>query len=100
MKTSSPTPSTSTAGHRSTGFRLTVAGLVSRTSSFSVQVFRIFSLNALLPSPDRAPILQLNPAQAPGPAAHSTSCSTLSVYRLKPSMLNLLVLLEIVTARL
>jgi DMSO/TMAO reductase YedYZ molybdopterin-dependent catalytic subunit len=42
MKTSSPTPSTSTAGHRSTGFRLTVAGLVSRTQQFSVQGLQDF----------------------------------------------------------
>jgi DMSO/TMAO reductase YedYZ molybdopterin-dependent catalytic subunit len=37
MKTSSPTLSTFNEGHRSTGFRLTVAGLVSRTQQFSVQ---------------------------------------------------------------
>jgi DMSO/TMAO reductase YedYZ molybdopterin-dependent catalytic subunit len=37
MKTSSPTPSTFNEEHRSTGFRLTVAGLVSRTQQFSVQ---------------------------------------------------------------
>jgi DMSO/TMAO reductase YedYZ molybdopterin-dependent catalytic subunit len=37
MKTSSPTLSTFNEEHRSTGFRLTVAGLVSRTQQFSVQ---------------------------------------------------------------
>jgi DMSO/TMAO reductase YedYZ molybdopterin-dependent catalytic subunit len=37
MKTSSPTLSTFNQEHRSTGFRLTVAGLVSRTQQFSVQ---------------------------------------------------------------
>jgi DMSO/TMAO reductase YedYZ molybdopterin-dependent catalytic subunit len=37
MKTSSPTLSTSSEENRSTEFRLTVAGLVSRTQQFSVQ---------------------------------------------------------------
>ncbi len=37
MKTSSPTLSTFNEEHRSTGFRLTVGGLVSRTQQFSVQ---------------------------------------------------------------
>jgi DMSO/TMAO reductase YedYZ molybdopterin-dependent catalytic subunit len=37
MKTSSPMLSTSTEQNRSTEFRLTVAGLVSRTQQFSVQ---------------------------------------------------------------
>jgi DMSO/TMAO reductase YedYZ molybdopterin-dependent catalytic subunit len=40
MKTSSPTLSTFNQEHRSTGFRLTVAGLVSRTQQFSVQVLQ------------------------------------------------------------
>jgi Sulfite oxidase and related enzymes len=37
MKTNSPTLSTFDEQHRSIGFRLTVAGLVSRTQQFSVQ---------------------------------------------------------------
>jgi DMSO/TMAO reductase YedYZ molybdopterin-dependent catalytic subunit len=55
MKTSSPTLSTSNEENRSTEFRLTVAGLVSRTQQFSVQGLQdYFSERTFAPPRTRA----------------------------------------------
>jgi DMSO/TMAO reductase YedYZ molybdopterin-dependent catalytic subunit len=51
MKTSSPTLSTSTEESRSTEFRLTVAGLVSRTQQFSVQALQDYFSERKFASP-------------------------------------------------